>query len=188
VRTVRRITIDAVSFAVTWLVLLTLWLIVAAATAEAQTVVRNGSAVINGETATCYTITTNPSKTTCAPLDYWATVASAQPSDICGRETRTATGYVRVQCLDYPALRRATGATMFPDEKGQQVWTRSSDPTVRAFRIALTYRKDGHLDTLVKYSDVHETYESGAGWVLGEVEIVAVEVTELREAVKTAVQ
>lgn len=141
---IRRITIDAVSFAVTWLVLLALWLIVGAATAEA--------------------------------------------ADICGRETKTATGYVRVQCLDYPALRRATGATMFPTEKGQQVWTRSSDPTVKAFRISLTYRKDGHIDTLVKYTDAHETYESGAGWVLGEVEIVAVEVTELREAVKTAVQ
>jgi hypothetical protein len=140
---IRRIAIDAVSFAVTWLVLLALWLIVAAATAEA--------------------------------------------ADLCGRETKTATGYVRVTCLDYPALRRATGATMFPTEKGQQVWTRSSDPTVKAFRIALTYRKDGNLDTLVKYTDAHETYESGAGWVLGEVEIVSVEVTELREAVKTAV-
>jgi hypothetical protein len=144
VSTVRRITIDGLSFAVTWLIVLALWLIAGAAMAEA--------------------------------------------SDLCGRETRTATGYVRVTCLDYPALRRATGATMFPDEKGQQVWTRSSDPTVRAFRIALTYRKDGNLDTLVKYTDAHETYESGAGWVLGEVEIVSVEVTELREAVKTAVQ
>jgi hypothetical protein len=118
----------------------------------------------------------------------WATVASAQPSDLCGRETKTATGYVRVQCIDYPMLRETTGATMFPNEKGQQVWTRSSDPTVKAFRISLTYRRDGHLDTLVKYTDAHDTYESGAGWVLGEVEIVAVEVTELREAAKVAVQ
>lgn len=117
----------------------------------------------------------------------WATVASAQPSDLCGRETKTATGYVRVQCIDYPMLRKTTGATMFPNEKGQQVWVRSSDPTIRAYRIAMTFRKDGHLDTLVKYTDAHETYESGAGWVLGEVEIVAVEVTELRESAKVAV-
>ena len=116
----------------------------------------------------------------------FAVAASAQT--ICGRETKTATGYVRVQCLDYPALRKLTGSPMFPDEKGQQVWTRSSDPTVKAFRIALTYRKDGHLDTVVKYSDAHEAYESGAGWVLGDVEITAVEVTELRESLKTAVQ
>jgi|GEM_PF-2255242 hypothetical protein len=117
----------------------------------------------------------------------WAAVASAQPSDLCGRETKTATGYVRVQCIDYPMLRKTTGATMFPNEKGQQVWVRSSDPTIRAYRIAMTFRKDGHLDTLVKYTDAHETYESGAGWVLGEVEIVAVEVTELRESAKVAV-
>jgi len=84
-------------------------------------------------------------------------------------------------------LRKTTGATMFPNEKGQQVWVRSSDPTIRAYRIAMTFRKDGHLDTLVKYTDAHETYESGAGWVLGEVEIVAVEVTELRESAKVAV-
>jgi hypothetical protein len=118
----------------------------------------------------------------------WATVASAQPPDLCGRETKTATGYVRIYCPDYPGLRKWLGATMFPDEKGQQVWTRSSDPTVKAFRVSLTYRKDGNLDTLVKYTDAHETYESGAGWVLGDVEIVAVEVTELREAAKVAVQ
>jgi hypothetical protein len=117
-----------------------------------------------------------------------AGLGMAQPPGLCGRETKTATGYIRVQCLDYPALRKLTGSTMFPDEKGQQVWTRSSDPTVKAFRIALTYRKDGHLDTVVKYTDAHETYESGAGWVLGDVEITAVEVTELRESLKTAVQ
>jgi hypothetical protein len=77
----------------------------------------------------------------------WAAVASAQPSDLCGRETKTATGYVRVQCIDYPMLRKTTGATMFPNEKGQQVWVRSSDPTIRAYRIAMTFRQDGHLDT-----------------------------------------
>ena len=122
-------------------------------------------------------------------IGLWLVMAAVgHAQTLCGKETKTATGYVRVQCIDYPALRRATGATMFPDEKGQQVWTRSSDPTVKAFRVALTYKKDGHLDTVVKYTDAHETYESGAGWVLGEVEIVAVEVTELREAVKTAVQ
>jgi len=120
--------------------------------------------------------------------ELFAQQPAAQPPGLCGRETKTATGYVRVQCLDYPALRKLTGSPMFPDEKGQQVWTRSSDPTVKAFRVALTYKKDGHLDTVVKYTDAHETYESGAGWVLGDVEITAVEVTELRESLKTAVQ
>jgi hypothetical protein len=117
----------------------------------------------------------------------WATVAAAQPSDLCGRETKTATGYVRVQCIDYPMLRKTTGATMFPNEKGQQVWVRSSDPTIRAYRIAMTYRRNGHLDTVVQFAEVHPTYDSGASWVLGEIEIVSVEVTELRESAKVAV-
>ncbi len=112
----------------------------------------------------------------------------ATSSDLCGRETRTATGYVRVQCIDYPMLRRTTGATMFPDQKGQQVWVRSSDPTVKAYRIAMTYRKAGHLDTVVQFAEVHPTYDSGASWVLGDIEIVSVEVTELRESAKVAVQ
>jgi hypothetical protein len=123
------------------------------------------------------------------PVTSWTTsVIRAYPQTFCGKETKTATGYVRVSCPDYPAMKRLTGATMFPDEKGQQVWTRSSDPSVSAFRISMTYRKDGRLDTVVKYVDAHPTYESGAGWVLGDVEIVAVEVTELRESLKTAVQ
>lgn len=125
---------------------------------------------------------------TVAAAFAWAAAANAQTPDLCGRETKTATGYVRVYCPDYAGLRKLTGSTMFPTEKGQQVWVRSSDPTVTAFRIAITIRKDGLLDTLIKFADVHPTYESGAGWVLGDVEVVSVEVTELREAVKTAVQ
>lgn len=114
----------------------------------------------------------------------FAVAANAQAADLCGRIETRGTTSIRVQCIDYPGLRKLTGSTMFPDQKGQQVWVRSTDPTTKAFRIAMTYRKDGHLDTLVKYTDVHETYESGAGWVLGDVQIVAVEVTELRESAK----
>jgi hypothetical protein len=124
-------------------------------------------------------------------LGLWlalAVVAQAQPPDLCGREQTSGTLTVRILCPDYPALRRLTGSTIFPDEKGQQVFVRSTDPTTKAFRIAMTYRKDGHLDTVVKYADVHETYDSGAGWVLGDVTIVAVEVTELRESAKAEIR
>lgn len=121
-------------------------------------------------------------------LFAWAAVANAQPVDLCGREETRGTLRVMVTCPDYPAIRKLTGSTMFPDEKGQQVFVRSTDPTTKAFRIAMTYRKDGHLDTVVKYADVHETYDSGAGWVLGDVTIVAVEVTELRESAKAEIR
>jgi hypothetical protein len=114
----------------------------------------------------------------------FAALASAQPPDLCGREETHGSLKVRIQCVDYPSLRKLTGSPIFPDEKGQQVWVRSTDPNTKAFRIAMTYRKDGHLDTVVKYTDVHETYDSGAGWVLGDVDILAVEVTELRETAK----
>lgn len=118
----------------------------------------------------------------------WVAVANAQPTDLCGRETKTATGYVRIYCPDYATIRKVTGSTMFPTEKGQQVWVRSSDPTVTAFRIAMTYRKDGYLETVVKFADVHPTYESGAGWVLGDVEVVSVDVTELRESARAEIR
>ena len=117
-----------------------------------------------------------------------AGLGMAQPPDLCGREQTSGTLTVRILCPDYPALRKLTGSPMFPDEKGQQVFVRSTDPTTRAFRIAMTYRKDGHLDTVLKYADVHETYDSGAGWVLGDVQIVAVEVTELRESAKAEIR
>lgn len=118
----------------------------------------------------------------------WTAVASAQPADLCGREETRGTLRVLVTCPDYPAIRKLTGSTMFPDEKGQQIFVRSTDPTTKAFRIAMTYRKDGQIDTVVKYSDVHEAYDSGAGWVLGDVQIVAVEVTELRESSKAEIR
>jgi hypothetical protein len=122
----------------------------------------------------------------CIPVSQYnpSNTPLAQPPDLCGREQTSGTLTVRILCPDYPALRRLTGSTIFPDEKGQQVFVRSTDPTTKAFRIAMTYRKDGHLDTVVKYADVHETYDSGAGWVLGDIEIVSVEVTELRETAK----
>ncbi len=126
----------------------------------------------------------------CAAVSQYnpTNIPQAATPDLCGREETRGSIRILVTCPDYPALRKLTGSPMFPDEKGQQIFVRSTDPSTKAFRIAMTYRKGGHLDTVVKYSDAHETYDSGAGWVLGDVQIVAVEVTELRETAKAEIR
>lgn len=112
----------------------------------------------------------------------WSMAASAQ---VCGTERTVGAVRVQVICPDWPAMRKIAGS-VFPDEKGQQVLVRSSDPSTRAFRVSMTYRKDGQTDTVVKYTDVHETYDSGVGWVLGDIDIIGIDVTELRETAKVS--
>lgn len=116
-------------------------------------------------------------------LFLWAIAARADSGDLCGREWRTQSGWVSVVCIDYPALRWV--APQFPDRKGQQAWVRSSDETIRGFRVALRARDKvtGEMQTLVQYVDRHAVYASGAFWLLGEVEVVGVTVTEVRDAI-----
>lgn len=123
-----------------------------------------------------------------ALLTAYAGAALGQTPDLCGRSEVRGELKVRVQCIDYPAMRKLTGATMFPDERGQQVWVRSEDATVRAYRISLTYRKAGKVETVVQFSDAHPTYDSGGSWVLGDVELLAVEVSVLRAGETVALQ
>ena len=114
-----------------------------------------------------------------AALFAWAVAAQAK----CGEEYRTQTGGVAVVCVDYPAMRARTGAALFPDVKGQQVWVSSSDATVKGFRVVLRYRDNGAAKEVVQYTDRHPVYASGATWLLGDVDIVGVTVTEVREAI-----
>lgn len=112
-------------------------------------------------------------------LFVWVIVAQAK----CGDEYRTQTGWVSVVCVDYPAIRARTGATVFPEVKGQQVWVASSDATVKGFRVTLRYRENAAAKEVVQYTDRHPVYASGAMWLLGDVDIVGVVVTEVREAI-----
>ena len=114
-----------------------------------------------------------------AALFVWVVAAHAK----CGEQYRTQTGWVSVVCVDYPAIRAKTGATMFPDVKGQQVWVTSNDATVKGFRVVLRYRENGAAKEVIRYTDRHPVYASGAMWLLGDVDIVGVTVTEVREAI-----
>lgn len=111
-------------------------------------------------------------------LTLWAVAASAA----CGTEHRTQTGWVSVVCVDYPAMRAKMGL-MFPEAKGQQVWVKSSDATVKGFRVTLRYREEGAAKEVVQYTDRHPVYASGATWLLGDVEVTGVSVMEVREAI-----
>ena len=114
-----------------------------------------------------------------AALFVWVVAAHAK----CGEEYKTQTGWVSVVCVDYPAIRAKTGSTMFPDVKGQQVWVTSNDATVKGFRVVLRYRENGAAREVIQYTDRHPVYASGASWLLGDVDIVGVTVTEVREAI-----
>jgi hypothetical protein len=108
----------------------------------------------------------------------------AEPSPLCGKEEYRGSLRILIMCPDWPAIRRVTGSTMFPNEKGAQVFVRTTDPATAAFSITLRYRKFGSERTENALTLVHPQYDSGAGWVLGDIEIVSVEVTELRETAK----
>lgn len=119
-------------------------------------------------------------------MALWAMAASAQP--LCGTERTIGTVRVHVVCPDWPAMRAMSGFTGFPDAKGQQVFVRSTDPAVTAFRVTMRYRKDGAESAVTQFADVDARYDSGVGWVLGDVEILGVEVVELREAARAKVE
>ena len=121
-------------------------------------------------------------------MAIWAVAASAQPLPLCGRESTIGTVRVMVMCPDWAAMRAVTGFTGFPDAKGQQVFTRSSDPSVTAFRVDLTYRKQGEETTVTQFAGVNPSMDSGVGWVLGDVEIVRVRVVELRDVAAAIVE
>jgi hypothetical protein len=104
-------------------------------------------------------------------------------ADLCGQQRNTATGYVRVTCVDYPAMRRITGMTLFPDKKAQQVWIASSDASITGYRVAIRYRDAGRDIETAQYIDRLPQPESAAFWLLGDVQILAVTVTELRPAI-----
>jgi hypothetical protein len=104
-------------------------------------------------------------------------------ADLCGQQRNTATGYVRVMCVDYPAMRRITGMTLFPDRKAQHIWIASSDTSVTGYRVAIRYRDAGRELEAAQYIDRLPQPESAAFWLLGDVQILAVTVTELRPAI-----
>ena len=104
-------------------------------------------------------------------------------ADLCGQQRNTATGYVRVMCVDYPAMRRITGMTLFPDRTAQHIWIASSDTSVTGYRVAIRYRDAGRELEAAQYIDRLPQPESAAFWLLGDVQILAVTVTELRPAI-----
>jgi hypothetical protein len=108
-------------------------------------------------------------------------------ADLCGQQRNTATGYVRVTCVDYPAMRRITGMTLFPDKKAQQIWIASSDSSITGYRVAIRYREAGREVEAVQYVDRLPHPESAAFWLLGDVEVVGVTVLELRAALESRV-
>jgi hypothetical protein len=237
--------------------------------ADAQT--RNGSAMLSGELSPCYTISSYPERTVCAPAGHWqpapaisavgshlafevesaaesearradgrayadqvrriygrsATTApglnarvydygendfqiflggvdrrgsaelvwpakspleATPPSALCGREERRGAVQIFITCPDWPALRRLSGSSLFPDERGVQVFVRSSDPTTVAFAVTVTYRKGTDQVAVSDMAAVHPKYDSGVGWVVGDVELLAVDVAELRESSKVQVR
>ena len=119
-------------------------------------------------------------------MAFWAVAASAQT--LCGRESTSGTVRIMVICQDWPAMRAVSGFAGFPDAKGQQVFVRSSDPSVTSFRVDLTYRKSGEEATVTQFAAVDARYDSGVGWVLGDVEIVRVRVVELRDVAAAVVE
>ena len=121
-------------------------------------------------------------------LIVWAICANAQTPTLCGRESTIGTVRVMIICQDWPAMRAVSGFAGFPDAKGQQVFIRSSDPSVTSFRVDLTYRNAGETTTVTSFSPVNDKYDSGVGWVLGDVEIITVRVTELRDVSATVIQ
>ncbi len=114
-------------------------------------------------------------------------LAAPALADLCGQQRITATGYVRVMCVDYPAMRRITGMPIFPDRKAQQIWIASSDTSITGYRVAIRYREAGREVEAVQYVDRLPQPESAAFWLLGEVEVIGVTVVELRAAVESRV-
>jgi hypothetical protein len=110
-------------------------------------------------------------------------LAAPALADLCGQQRNTSTGYVRVTCVDYPAMRRMTGMTLFPDKKAQQIWIASSDASITGFRVAIRYREGGRDMQAAQYIDRLPQPESAAFWLLGDVQVLAVTVTELRPAI-----
>jgi hypothetical protein len=104
-------------------------------------------------------------------------------ADLCGQQRNTATGYVRVTCIDYPAMRRITGMTLFPDRTAQHIWIASSDTSITGYRVAIRYRDAGRDIEAAQYIDRLPQPETPAFWLLGDVQILAVTVTELRPAI-----
>jgi hypothetical protein len=109
--------------------------------------------------------------------------AASACADSCGHQRTTATGYIRVTCVDYPAMRRLTGMTLFPDKKAQHIWIASSDASITGFRVTIRYREAGRDLEAAQYIDRLPQPESAAFWLLGDVQILAVTVTELRPAI-----
>jgi hypothetical protein len=114
-------------------------------------------------------------------------LAAPALADLCGQQRITATGYVRVMCVDYPAMRRITGMPIFPDRTAQQIWIASSDTSITGYRVAIRYREAGREVEAIQYVDRLPHTESAAFWLLGEVEVVGVTVVELRAAIETRV-
>jgi hypothetical protein len=114
-------------------------------------------------------------------------LAAPALADLCGQQRNTATGYVRVTCIDYPAMRRITGMTLFPDKKAQQIWIASSDTSITGYRVAIRYREAGREIEAIQYVDRLPHPESAAFWLLGEVEVVGVTVVELRASLENRV-
>jgi hypothetical protein len=114
-------------------------------------------------------------------------LAAPALADLCGQQRITATGYVRVMCVDYPAMRRITGMPIFPDRKAQQIWIASSDASITGYRVAIRYREAGREVEAVQYVDRLPHPESAAFWLLGEVEVVGVTVVELRASLESRV-
>jgi hypothetical protein len=110
-------------------------------------------------------------------------VALPALADLCGQQRNTATGYVRVTCVDYPAMRRITGMTLFPDKRAQQIWIASSDTSITGYRVTIRYREGGRDMEAAQYIDRLPQPESAAFWLLGDVQVLAVTVTELRPAI-----
>ena len=108
-------------------------------------------------------------------------------ADLCGQQRNTATGYVRVMCVDYPAMRRSTGMPIFPDRKAQHIWIASSDTSITGYRVAIRYREAGREVEAVQYVDRLPQPESAAFWLLGDVEVVGVTVVELRPSLESRV-
>jgi hypothetical protein len=114
-------------------------------------------------------------------------LAAPALADLCGQQRITATGYVRVICVDYPAMRRITGMPIFPDRRAQQIWIASSDTSITGYRVAIRYREAGREIEAIQYVDRLPHPESAAFWLLGDVEVVGVTVVELRAAVESRV-
>ena len=114
-------------------------------------------------------------------------LAAPALAELCGQQRITATGYVRVICVDYPAMRRITGMPIFPDRRAQQIWIASSDTSITGYRVAIRYREAGREIEAIQYVDRLPHPESAAFWLLGDVEVVGVTVVELRAAVESRV-